>query len=231
MEQFLQLLENSVQSGSILAFGIVFIGGVLISFTPCVYPLIPITVGFIGASSQSKLRGFILSLAYVLGVAITYSILGMIAALTGRFFGSLTTNPIVYLVVGNIFIILALSMFGVFDIPIFNFGLKPAAIKKKGIIPAIAIGLVSGFVVAPCTAPALGAILAYVATKQSVLFGAGLLFCFAYGMGFLLILIGTFSGAVALLPKSGVWLSRIKKICGLVLLLVGEYFLFNAGGF
>lgn len=231
MQELLQILESSIQSGSLLAFVFVFLGGILISLTPCVYPLIPITVGFIGANSSSKLRGFILSLFYVLGVAITYSILGIIAALTGRIFGSFTTNPIVYIVVGIIFIILGLSMLGVLDVPIFNFGLKPASVKKKGVISAIAIGLVSGLVVAPCTAPALGAILAYVATKKNILFGAGLLFCFAYGMGFLLILIGTFSGAVAILPKSGAWMLGVKKTCGVILLLTGVYFLISARGF
>jgi thiol:disulfide interchange protein DsbD len=230
-ENFLSYTEVTLAEVSVLSYFLVFLGGILASLTPCVYPLIPVTIGYVGAnSSGSKTRGFFLSLFYVLGIAVIYSLLGAIAALSGRLFGEISTNPWTYLVVGNIFLILGLSMMDVFVLPIPGFlRSHGTAIKNKGLLGAFLVGLSSGLVVGPCTAPALGAVLAYVASRQNIFLGVTLLFTFALGMGLLLILIGTFTGLAASMPRSGRWLEAIKKIFAVILIICAEYFIILAG--
>lgn len=214
--------------GNPLDFIFAFGAGMLVSFTPCVYPLIPITVGYIGASAGgSRTKGFILSVIYALGIAITYSVLGLIASLTGRVFGQVAGNPWVYFIVANACIFFGLVLLEVIILPFSVFAVKK--IEPKGIISVFLFGLISGLVMGPCTAPALGAILVYVGSKQNLIYGMLLLFCFAYGMCFVLILAGTFSGVLVNLPKSGIWMARIKKACGLILILIGEFFLIQTG--
>ena len=214
--------------GNPLDFLIAFGAGVLISFTPCVYPLIPITIGYVGATARgSRLKGFFISLIYSLGIATTYCILGGIASLTGSVFGQIAGTPWPYLVVGNVCVLLGLVVLDVFTIPVFN--LSPVKVKPKGFISTFIFGMVAGLVVGPCTAPALASILIYVGTKQNVIYGMIVLFCFAYGVCATLILAGTFSGILANLPKSGNWLNIVKKAYGLILIGMGEYFFIQAG--
>jgi thiol:disulfide interchange protein DsbD len=224
-------LEAAIQSAPLLAVVISLAAGVATSFTPCVYPLIPITVGFIGAKgSTTRIRGFYLSLMYVLGLAIVYSSLGAFAALTGKLFGQIQTNPWAYLVVANICIIFGLAMLDVINIQFTwfaRFGVAEA--KTKGGISAILLGGSSALIAAPCAAPVLGVLLTYVGTKQNVLLGIAMLFSYAFGMGFLLILIGTFAGLITSLPRSGDWMVRIKKGFGIMMIIVGEYFLIKMG--
>ncbi len=216
--------------GNSLSFIGVFLGGVLVSFSPCVYPLVPITLGFIGVKAgSSRLRGFVLSLIYVLGLAVTYSILGLIASLTGRLFGQISSHHISYLIIGNTCIIAGLSFFDIINISFTGIRLQNKIKMKGDILSVLLLGLASGLIVGPCTAPALGIILLYVATKQNIFYGASLLFVFAYGMGFLLILVGTFSAVFVNLSRSGIWLTRLKKLSGFILLGIGEYFLIKAG--
>lgn len=215
-------------AGNPLDFLIAFGAGILVSFTPCVYPLIPVTVGYIGASTRgSRAKGFLLSIIYALGIAVTYSILGAIASLSGRLFGQMAGNPWPYFIVANACIFFGLVLLDVLSLPLPAFAAK--RIEPKGIISVFLFGLVSGLVVGPCTAPALGTILVYVGSRQNLIYGMLLLFCFAYGMCAILILAGTFSSILVNLPKSGIWMSRIKKACGLILIGVGEYFLIQAG--
>ncbi|MCP4716360.1 MAG: thiol:disulfide interchange protein, partial [Deltaproteobacteria bacterium] len=147
-----------------------------------------------------------------------------------KIFGSVSTSPIAMLIVGNIMILLGLGMLDVFILQIPSF-LQPKQNQnqRSGLLGALIIGMVSGLVVAPCTAPPLGVLLTFAASKQNIFLGGLLLFVFAYGMGTLLILVGTFSGAVAVLPKSGKWMVAIKKSLAAVMLIIGEYFIFKAG--
>ncbi len=219
----------SLQSSQLSFIG-AFLGGVLVSFSPCVYPLVPVTLGFIGVKAGgSHLRGLILSLVYVLGLAVTYSILGLIASLSGRLFGEISSNPISFLIIGNACILSGLSFFDIFSISFTSIHLQNKFKMKGDILSVFLLGLVSGLIAGPCIAPALGTILVYVASKQNIFYGASLLFVFAYGMGFLLILTGTFSAFFVNLAPSGVWLMRLKKLSGIILLGIGEYFLIKAG--
>ena len=168
---------------------------------------------------------------YALPFALVYvAALGTIAAVTGKVFGQAAASPVTNIVVGNICILMALSMLDVFHVPVPAFlqGV-PGGRRRSGVLGAFAVGLASGLVVGPCTAPVLGALLVYVGAKQNVLFGTSLLFVFALGIGSLLLVIGTFTGLLANLPKSGRWTEGLKKGFGFLLILVGEYFLLEAG--
>ncbi len=231
MQNLLDSLDTYLAAGSLLSYAAVYLGGLLVSFTPCVYPVLPITVGYIGGRSRgARGRGFFLSLAYVLGMAVTYAALGTIAAGSGRVFGQVAANPVTNIVVGNICILLALSLLDVFTLapPTLLSG-NAAGKRPGGIVGAFAIGLTSGLVVGPCTAPVLGSLLVYVGVRGNVLFGTSLLFVFALGMGTLLLVVGTFTGLLANLPKSGRWTVAVRKGFGVLLILVGEYFLLEAG--
>ncbi len=232
LESLISFTEVTIKDITLFSYLLIFLGGVLTSLTPCVYPLIPVTIGYIGANSAgTKARAFLLSLFYVLGIAFVYSFLGAVAALGGSVFGEISANPWTYLIVGNIFLILGLSMMDLFNFSLpgfLSFGNKASA--KKGILGAFLIGISAGFVIGPCTAPILGAVLTYVGSRQNVLLGVSLLFTYALGMGFILLLVGTFTGLAASLPRSGKWLNIIKKIFGLILIACAEYFIIQAGG-
>lgn len=196
------------------------------SFTPCVYPLIPVSASYIGANAaDSRFKGFILSIVYVSGIAVTYSGLGLIASLTGQLFGRISAYPITYMVVGAVIILFGLSMSDILPIPLLNTVRLPKH-RKQNYLSTFILGLVSGLIISPCISPVLAAILAYLVTKKNILYGMTLLFSFAYGMGLVLVLIGTFSGILIRLPKSGRWLVFIKKLAALIILLSGAYFIY-----
>lgn len=217
--------------GNFIDYISAFFGGVLVSFSPCVYPLIPLTLGFIGVTSRSsRLKGLSLSMIFVFGIAITYSILGLIASLSGSIFGIISTHPVSYFLMGNVCIVAALSFFDVIYINFTGLHLENKIKRSGGFMSVLLLGLVAGLMAGPCATPALGVILTYVATRKNVIYGTSLLFVFAYGMGFLLILVGTFSALIFNLFKSEIMLRRIRKLSGFILLAMGEYFLIKAGG-
>lgn len=220
-------ITNALERGSWLAFLLVFIGGILTSLTPCVYPMIPITLAVIGAQATgNRMKGFVLSLFYVLGIAVTFSTLGLVAARTGALFGTFAQHPIVKVIIAAIFLTMGLSMLGAFVMQM------PPAIasrlrgkQRKGFLGAFLTGLVAGLIVSPCISPLLVVILAWVAQSGSMLLGFGLLFSFAVGLGVLFILIGTFSGVLKNLPRTGIWAELIEKGFGLLLIVLAIFFL------
>ncbi len=212
-------------SGNPSDYLVVFIGGVFVSFTPCVYPLIPVSAGYIGVTSGgSRLKGFSLSLVYVTGVAVTYSLLGLAAALTGSMFGSISTRPVTYILVGVVIVWFGCAMLDFFHIHVPHV-VKFKSHKKHNYLSTFFLGLSSGFMASPCLTPILGSILLYLTTKHNVWYGMTLLFTFAYGMGFLLILVGTFSSVLVSLPKLNRWMVISKRIFAVVLLGAGSYFI------
>ena len=196
------------------------------SFSPCIYPLLPVSASYIGLwSGGNKLRAFILSLVYVSGIAATYSVLGVIAALTGTLLGTVILPHVAHIVVGSVIILFALSMLlEVFEI-IFKQTDRRNPLKKHSILSVFFFGLSSGLIISPCVTPVLGSIMAYLATKRNVFYAATLLLTFAYGMGLTLIITGTFSSALLSLPRSGKWLGYIKKLYAFLLLGMGIYFI------
>ncbi len=238
MNGFVNNLQQYLSDGSLLAYPVAFVAGVLISFTPCVYPVIPIQLGFIGgqtaaardAGERASGRGFVLSVLFVTGMAIIYAALGAFASLTGTLFGTWASSPWVYIVVGNIVLLMALSMLDVFQLPAPQFlnNWNPAR-KGRGYVSALLIGASAGLIVGPCTAPALGTALAYVGTQGSFFFGTSVLFVFAFGMGALMIVLGTFSGAATAMPRSGAWMVIIKKGFGIIMILLAQYIFIQAG--
>jgi thiol:disulfide interchange protein DsbD len=232
MPSLLSAFQSHLQAGSSSAYAVAFLGGILVSFTPCVYPILPVTVGYIGSrGGGSRRRAFLLSAAYAVGMALTYAALGMAAGLSGSVFGEATSHPLSYLLLGNVCILLALSMFDVFRLPIPAFLARPGG---EGSAPggaggAFVIGMLSGLVVGPCTAPVLGGLLLYVGTSGHPVFGATLLFTFALGMGLPVVALGTFAGLISRLPKGGGWTVKVQRAFGVLLLLAGEYLLLEAG--
>jgi cytochrome c-type biogenesis protein len=208
-----------------LSFLSAFLGGVAISFTPCVYPLLPITLSFIGANSVGgKIKGFLYSLVYVTGMALVYAALGVIASITGSLFGSISVHPLTRIIIGVMILLFGLSMMNILPFDPFSFRAN-INVKKQGIAKAFLIGITSGFMISPCVSPALGSILVYVASGKNMIYGGTLLLVFAYGMGLILIVAGTFSGILVNLPKSGSWMVAVQKVCGLILLVIGLYFI------
>ena len=226
-------IEQLIAINPLLAFAAVFAAGVLVSFTPCVYPVIPLTLGYIGArSAGSRWKGFFLSLVYVLGMALVYAALGAFAALTGKLFGRVGSSPISYFIVANVCLFLGLSMLDVFQLPQISFLLsrQRTAPGRRGFFGVFTVGMVSGLIVGPCTAPVMASLLVYVGSRHHVVYGCALLFTFGYGVGFLMILLGTFTGLLSSIPKSGAWLERVKNFFGWVLIFAAEFFLIKMGG-
>lgn len=205
------------RTGLLLSLFLVFLAGMGASLTPCVYPMIPITMAIVGAKGSGKARGFALSLMLVLGMAVTYTTLGVLAAKSGAAFGAFAQKPAFLVPVSVLFAAFALSLFGAFEIAL------PAGLamklqgdgSRKGFGGAFLMGLVLGPLSAPCVGPVIGAVLVGIAQQGDVVMGGLQLFVFALGMGVLFLAVGTFSAA---LPKSGEWLTRFKQGMGLVVL-------------
>jgi len=232
MQSFLSSFHAYLQAGSPLAYLVAFLGGILVSFTPCTYPILPVTVGYLGSrGGGSRRRTFLLSGAYAVGMALTYAALGMAAGLTGKVFGEVTAHPLSYLAMANVCLVLSLSMFDVVRIPLPSFLSRAGSAggTADGIAGALLVGVFSGVIVGPCTAPVLGGLLLYVGASGNPLFGASLLFTFAMGMGLPVVALGAFAGLLAALPKSGAWMARVQRAFGLLLLLAAEYLLLEAG--
>lgn len=224
-------METYLGGSPLVAIAAAFAGGILTGLSPCVYPMIPIVSVYVGSRSageKSRIRSFLLSLGYVVGMAMVYSLLGMIAALTGSLFGRISTSPWAQLIVANVFIVFALNILEVIPFPAWFSG-RPLEPSRGGVTGALLIGAASGLVASPCTSPVLFGLLTFVATHQSVVYGAALLFAFSMGMGMLLIAVGTFSGLAAALPRPGRWMVGVKKVLGLLMLGLAEYYLIKAG--
>lgn len=199
------------------------------SFTPCVYPVIPVTASFIAGMNTrgTKRMGLVLSLLYVLGISLTYCTLAVLAAITGKFFGQVQSSPFSMFFVAVVLGMFAFVMFEKIHLPVLGFHVQNR-IKTKNIFTVILFGMASGLIIGPCTAPVLGALLLYVSSKQDIFRSIILMFIFSYGVGTSLILVGTFSGLLGSLPKSGIWMVRVKQFCGVILLLASLYFFVQA---
>lgn len=220
-----RLFKNSLETSLALSFLLAFIAGVLTSLTPCVYPMIPITLAVLTRGSENRKQSdqFIYSLIYVLGIATTFSLLGLAAAQFGFLFGSLLNQIWILLLISIVLLAMGLSLLGFFEIQLpmvfMNLATSQYASGKWG---AYISGLFFGIVASPCVGPVLVAILAWVSSTQSPLLGFGLLFVYALGLGVLFISLGFFS---KVLPRSGKWMVSVKKLMGMFVIAVSAYYM------
>src|SRR5437899_1341582 len=206
-------LSAGVSAGT---FAALFLGGILTSLTPCVYPLIPITVSIFGArQAEHRGRSIALSATYVAGIAAMFSALGLFAALSGKAFGTFLSSPAVIAVLATFMVALAGSMFGAFEIALPS-GLQQrlSSVRAAGFAGAFGMGLVAGIIAAPCTGPVLAGVLTYVATQRNAVLGFWMLFTYAVGMGVLFFVLGATS---LRLPRSGPWMETVKSVLGIAL--------------
>lgn len=220
-------IANTLESsGLILSLIFVFIGGLALNLTPCVYPLIPITIGYFGGQSEGKTgKLFVLGILYVLGMAITYSIVGVITSLSGAVFGSLLQNPIVIIFVAAILVALSLSMFGMYEFKMPDKWVMKAGGAKSGIFGALIMGLTMGIVAAPCIGPFVLGLVTYVGAKGDPLYGFLMFFFLALGLGTPYLFLALFSGKIKNLPKAGFWMEAVKHIFGFILIAMAIYFI------
>ncbi|HMM47393.1 MAG TPA: protein-disulfide reductase DsbD [Thiobacillaceae bacterium] len=222
-------IERVLKGGSFWAVVLTFFGfGLLLALTPCVFPMIPILSGIIAGQKRelTKTSGFLLSLAYVLGMAITYALAGVAAALSGTLLSNALQNPWALGVGAGIFVLLALSMFGFFEIQLpsaLQSRFSDASNRMKGgnFVGVFVMGALSAVIVGPCVAPPLAAALAFIAQTGNTVLGGVALFVLALGMGVPLLLVGVSAGA--LLPKAGGWMNAVKYFFGVLMLAIAIY--------
>jgi len=214
-------------SGSLLiTFLLVYLGGLALNLTPCVYPLIPITIGYFGGQSEGrKGRLLIHALLYVLGMSVTYSILGVFASLTGSMLGQALQNPAVLVFIALVMVILALSMFGLYEIRVPQFIARGAGQTKHGYFGTTFMGLTIGIIAAPCIGPFVLGLMTYVGKEGSPLLGFLMFFILAIGLGTPFLFLALFSGEINRLPRSGDWMTWVSKVFGFILLAMAVYFL------
>ena len=216
-----------LQDASPLAFLLVFLGGVVTSIGPCNLAAIPLVVGYVGGSRElARRRAFVLSLTFAIGMALTFMLLGVAAAVVGGLMGAWRGW---YYALAAVCLAIGLNMLGVFNwqIPM-GFGGWRERVGMRGLAGALALGLVSGLVASQCATPVLAAILTYVMAKGALVLGAGLLFVYALGRGVPVVLAGTFTGVLKQAASLGRWTAVIEKASGLIVIAVGLYFLWLA---
>jgi len=214
------------ESGFFYTFLFIFLGGLALNLTPCVYPLIPITISYFGGQSEGDKKALVLrAIIYVLGMAITYSLLGVLAALTGSLLGSALQNPLVLIFVALVLTGLALSMFGLYEIRVPQSLAMLGSKNRAGYIGTLFMGLTVGLIAAPCIGPFVLGLLTYVSELGDPILGFWMFFVLALGLGTPFLILGIFSGAATHLPRSGAWMVWVRNIFGFVLIGMAIYFL------
>ena len=229
-------IAAKLSSSPALAIVLLFAAGVLTSLTPCIYPMIPITAAIVGGQSVGETkpprsRTILLTLSYVVGLALVYATLGVIAGMTGTIFGTISTNPWLYFTMANVLIIAALSLLDVLPVRV------PAGLMQRAstagtagrVSGAFIMGAVSGLVAAPCGAPVMAAVLTWVTTTQRAALGFVYLLSFSLGMCALLVAVGLFSGTITRLPRAGAWMVWVKRFFAVIMIGVAEYYLVKMG--
>lgn len=220
------LVKTIESKGFFWAFVGIFFAGLALNLTPCVYPLIPITISYFGGQAEGKKGNLLLlSLLYVLGMAITYSVLGVAAALTGSILGVWLQNPWVLVFIALVMVALALSMFGLYEIRVPAGLANFAGQSKQGYFGTLFMGLTVGIIAAPCIGPFVLGLLTYVGEKGDPVMGFLMFFVLALGLGVPFIFLAIFSGAVKYMPRSGGWMEWIRKIFGFILIGIAFYFI------
>jgi thioredoxin:protein disulfide reductase len=214
-----ELADLFESKGSLVAFLAIFVIGLALNLTPCVYPMLSVTVSLFGAQTETNpAKVFLKAVVYVLGIASMYSVLGVTAALGGGLFGSWLQSPWVLGTIAALLFAMALSSFGLYQIQMpYWLTSKLGGTTGTGIISVFLSGLVVGVFAAPCIGPPVIALLALVGTKGDPVFGFWAFFILSLGLGFPYLILGTFSGLLKKIPKSGAWLVWVERIFGVVL--------------
>jgi thiol:disulfide interchange protein DsbD len=217
----------------VAAIAAVYAGGVLTSLTPCLYPMIPVTVSIVGgnAGERSALSRLSLALTYVVGLAGAYSALGLLAGLTGTLFGAVSTNPWLLFAMANVMLLAAMMMADVLPVPVPQAARDRAANLGEGgrYAGVLVMGIASGLVAAPCGAPLMAAILTWVSATGSAWLGFLYLFAFSLGMSSLLLGFALVADTSLRLPRAGRWMLWVKRAFAIILLGVAEYYLISMG--
>jgi thiol:disulfide interchange protein DsbD len=217
----------------VAALAAVYAGGVLTSLTPCLYPMIPVTVSIVGgnAGERSALTRLSLALTYVVGLAGAYSALGLLAGLTGTLFGAVSTNPWLLFAMANVMLLAAMMMADVLPVPVPQAARDRAANLGEGgrYAGVLVMGIASGLVAAPCGAPVMAAILTWVSATGSAWLGFLYLFAFSLGMSSLLLGFALVADTSLRLPRAGRWMLWVKRAFAVILLGVAEYYLISMG--
>ncbi len=220
------LQKSFSRRGAVLTFLLIFLGGLGLNLTPCVYPLIPITISYFGGQTEGKKnKRIIMAVLYVLGMATVNSLLGTLAALSGGLLGSVMANPIVLIVIAAILVLLSLSMFGVYEFTLPSFMMRLGGSSQNGYPGALFMGLTMGIVAAPCIGPFVIGLLTYVALVGNPFLGFSLFFTVSLGMGLPYLFLAFFSSKIGSLPKAGDWMVAMRIIMGFVLVGMAFYFL------
>jgi len=225
-------LGESLSTQPAIALVLLFGAGVLTSLTPCIYPMIPITASVISgtageAAARSRVVG--LTLAYILGLALLYAVAGLLAGLSGQLFGTIAASVWARLLIAGLLAVFGLAMLDVFPVAAPRRLVDWAGGLGAGSYPAVfLLGATSGLVAAPCGAPAFAAVLTWVSTTGSAWLGFLYLFVFSLGMTALLFVIGLSAGGVSRLPRAGTWTLWVKKISGVLMLLMSAYYVYQA---
>jgi thiol:disulfide interchange protein DsbD len=211
--------------GWLLGFLAVFLGGLALNLTPCVYPLIGVTIAYFGNQGGSHRRVMTLAIFFVLGIAITFSSVGVAAALSGGLFGAAMQNPFVLIALAAMLLALAASSFGLFVLTPPQWALQRAGTAHPGNAGALLMGLGMGVVAAPCIGPVVLGLLLMVERSGSAIFGFALFFTLALGLGMPYIALAMAAGHIRRMPRSGEWLSWVEQLFGFVLVGLALYFL------
>jgi len=211
--------------GWVLGFLAVLLGGLALNLTPCVYPLIGVTIAYFGNQGGGPRRVFALAVVYVLGIALMFSAVGVAVALSGGLFGAAMQNPVVLSVIATMLVALALSSFGVFALQPPQWLMNRAGVARPGYAGALLMGLGMGVVAAPCIGPIVLGLLLMVERSENPLFGFALFFTLAVGLGLPYVALALVAGSIRQLPRSGEWLAWVEQLFGFVLIGLAIYFL------
>jgi len=225
-------LGMALNSGNLIwALLLILLAGFLTALSPCVYPLIPITLSIMGARKyQSHWHGFLVSLSYVMGMVVLYTALGSIFASLGFLFGAIFQSPVIILLIAILFILLAFEMYGFYEIKLPSaLADKLSHVGGKGYKGAFLMGLVAGVIAAPCTGPVAAFILTLIAQDGDIIWGTSLMAIYAFGIGIPFLFLGAFSASISKIPKSGNWMNIVKFIFGTAMLIAGLFYFQQAG--
>jgi thiol:disulfide interchange protein DsbD len=219
-------LQGALEKGGLWWFLALFLGGLALNLTPCVFPMLGITVSVFGARRRERpVKVLAHAVAYVLGIAVTYSVLGVVAALTGGLFGSALQSPLVNVGLGLLFIVLSLSMFGLYEMqPPMWVLQRLGGADASSLLGIFLSGLAVGIIAAPCVGPFVVAVLALLAQRGDPLFGFQTMFAMSLGLGLPYLFLALFSNLIQSLPRSGDWMLWVKKVFGILLAAIGLYY-------